>query len=204
MDIRQLIEGELGGTLTKLVKSQMGIDNSNQAETAVDATISTLLNALSKNVSKPQGAENLANALSRDHDGTILDDVAGFLTGSRQATNPKMLNGEGILKHILGGNQNNVISMLSNMAGLDKSKASQMLATLAPVVLGMLGKAKNTNKLDQRGLADFIMQGTQRANQATPTDTDFITKILDKDGDGSALDDIASFGMKTVFGKIFK
>jgi len=199
-----LFQGQMGEMLAKQVAGTLGIQDENQAEHAVDSTISTLLNAISRNVSTTNGAEGLAGALDRDHDGSILDDVVGFLSGTRQSENTNMLNGAGILKHVLGGQQNTVVQMLGKLTGLDNSKNGQLLMMLAPVVMGMLGKQKKQNGLDQTGLADLVVRGTENYNRRTPTDTNFITKILDKDGDGSALDEIASFGMKTLFGKLFR
>ena len=202
-DLMDLFQGQMGEMLAKQVANTLGIQDENQAEHAVDSTISTLLNAISRNVSTTDGAQGLAGALDRDHDGSILDDVVGFLSGTKQAENTNMLNGAGILKHVLGGQQNTVVQMLGKLTGLDQSKNGQLLMMLAPVVMGMLGKQKKQNGLDQTGLADLVVRGTENYNRRTPTDTNFITKILDKDGDGSALDEIASFGMKTLFGKLF-
>lgn len=202
-DLMDLFQGQLGNILAEQAAKTLGIDDKNQAEHAVDSTISTLLNAISRNVSTADGATGLAGALDRDHDGSILDDIAGFLGGTTQAQNTSMLNGAGILKHVLGGKQNVAVEMLGKLTGLDKSKNGQLLMMLAPVVMGMLGKQKKENGLDQTKLADLVVRGTENYNRRTPTDTNFITKILDKDGDGSALDEIASFGMKTIFGKLF-
>lgn len=203
-DLMDLFQGQIGNVLAQQAARTLGIEDQNQAEHAVDSTITTLLNAISRNVSTADGAAGLAGALERDHDGSILDDITGFLGGTKQAENTSMLNGAGILKHVLGGNQNIAVEMLGKMTGLDKSKNGQLLMMMAPVVLGMLGKQKKENNLDQTKLADLVVRGTENYNRRTPTDTDFITKILDRDGDGSAMDDIANFGMKTLFGKIFK
>lgn len=203
-DLMDLFQGQIGNVLAQQAARTLGIEDQNQAEHAVDSTITTLLNAISRNVSTADGAAGLAGALERDHDGSILDDITGFLGGTKQAENTSMLNGAGILKHVLGGKQNIAVQMLGKMTGLDKSKNGQLLMMMAPVVLGMLGKQKKENNLDQTKLADLVVRGTENYNRRTPTDTDFITKILDRDGDGSAMDDIANFGMKTLFGKIFK
>jgi len=124
--------------------------------------------------------------------------------GSRQPENTSMLNGAGILKHLLGGSQNQVVEMLGKATGLHKSQAGQMLMSLAPVVMGMLGRQKRVNNLNENSLADLITRGTQNFNRQSPTNTSIITKILDRDGDGSAMDEIMSMGAKALFGSIFK
>jgi len=203
-DLRDLFQGQINDMLVNQMASQFGIDDKSKAENAVEGGFTTLLNAIAKNVATTEGAAGLAGALERDHDGSILDDISGFLSGTKQPTNTSMLNGSGILKHVLGNNQNAVIEMLGNTTGLNKSQAGQMLMSLAPVVLGMLGKTKKQANLDQSSLADLIIRGTENFNRKSPTNTSLITKILDKDGDGSAMDDIMSMGAKALFGSIFK
>lgn len=87
-----------------------------------------------------------------------------------------------------------------------------MMVTLAPVVLGMLGKFKSqaqpevqqTQQTQQGGggLLDFIQGATKTVNQQ-PTNQSIFSKLLDKDGDGSMIDDIAEMGVKSIFGKMF-
>lgn len=204
MDLRDLFQGQLNDLLVDQMANQFGIQDRNQAENAVEGGFTTLLNAISKNVATPSGASGLAGALDRDHDGSIIDDIAGFLGGSRQPENTSMLNGAGILKHLLGGSQNQVVEMLGKATGLHKSQAGQMLMSLAPVVMGMLGRQKRVNNLNENSLADLITRGTQNFNRQSPTNTSIITKILDRDGDGSAMDEIMSMGAKALFGSIFK
>ena len=204
MDLRDLFQGQINDILVDQISNQFGIRDRDQAESAVEGGFTTLLNAVAKNVSSPSGAEGLAGALDRDHDGSILDDITGFLGGSRQANNTKMMNGAGILKHLLGGNQSQVVEMLGKATGMHKSQAGQMLMSLAPVVMGMLGRQKRMNNLDQRSLADLVTRGTENFNRQSPTNTSLITRMLDRDGDGSAMDEIVSMGAKALFGSIFK
>lgn len=204
MDLRDLFQGQINDVLVDQISNQFGIKDRDQAESAVEGGFTTLLNAISRNVATPSGAEGLAGAIDRDHDGSILDDITGFLGGSRQSDNTSMLNGSGILKHLLGGQQNQVVEMLGKATGLHQSQAGQMLMSLAPVVMGMLGRQKKVNNLDQRSLADMVIRGTENFNRQSPTNTSLITKMLDKDGDGSAMDEILSMGAKALFGSIFK
>ena len=204
MDLRDLFQGQINDVLVDQISNQFGIKDREQAESAVEGGFTTLLNAIAKNVAKPSGAEGLASALDRDHDGSIMDDISGFLGGKRQAENTRMLNGPGILKHLLGGQQNQIVEMLSKATGLHESQAGQMLMSLAPVVMGMLGRQKKVNNLDQRSLADLVTRGTENFNRQSPTNTSLITRMLDQDGDGSVMDEIVSMGAKALFGSIFK
>lgn len=86
-------------------------------------------------------ASGLLGALDRDHDGSILDDVAGFIGNNDNSA------GDGILKHVLGDNRNTVENGLSAKTGLNSSQIGQLLKMAAPLIMGYLGKQKN--KKDQ-------------------------------------------------------
>ena len=73
---------------------------------------------------------------------------------------------------------------------------------LAPMVLGMLGKQKKTQGLDLAGIASMLSGTVTQQKQANPA-MGLISSFLDKDGDGSIMDDVAGMGMK-VLGNLFK
>ncbi|MBK9151950.1 MAG: DUF937 domain-containing protein [Saprospiraceae bacterium] len=200
MNITDLLQGPMGDIVIGQISNQLGIDNKDQAKTAVNGTVITLLNALTQNASRPEGANALLNALDRDHDGSILNDLAGFLSGKAQPQNPSTVNGAGILNHILGGKQQTAVDTISKQSGLDTAQVAKLMMTLAPIVLGLLGKAKAQTGNSQSGLLDFLKSSTQTVNKQNPNASIF-TKMLDKDGDGSVMDDLAGMGMKALFNK---
>jgi hypothetical protein len=201
MDITDLLQGPMKDIIINQVGQQFGLGDKGQANTAIDGILATILNGVSQNASTPEGQAGLQNALENDHDGSILDDLGGFLSGAVKPANPKTANGEGILNHILGENKGNAAESISKASGIDTASIMKMMATLAPVVLGMLGKAKAQPQVQENGgLFDFIKGATQTVNQQ-PTTQSIFTKLLDKDGDGSIIDDIASMGIKSIFGK---
>lgn len=209
MNITDLLQGPLKDIIVQQAASQLGLGSNEQAGTAVDGIFATLLNALNKNASTQEGASSLENALNRDHDGSILDDLTGFFTGSKQPVNPNTTNGEGILKHVLGENQTNAADAISKASGIDSGKILKMMMMLAPVVLGYLGKMKSQQAQVQQqqaqapsgGLQDILKGVTQTVNQQ-PSNQSIFAKLLDRDGDGNVIDDIAEMGVKSIFGKI--
>jgi hypothetical protein len=70
---------------------------------------------------------------------------------------------------------------------------------LAPLVMGALGKAQRERGLDPGGLAGMLGGEQQRAADAAPGVMGMLGKFLDRDGDGSVLDDIG--GMLNRFGR---
>jgi hypothetical protein len=66
----------------------------------------------------------------------------------------------------------------------------QILMMLAPVVMGMLGRAKQQQGLDPGGLSDMLGQQSAQAQQASGM-MGMLGQLLDRNHDGSAVDDIA-------------
>lgn len=110
-------------------------------------------------------------------------------------------SGMGIVESLLGGNQNGVISMVSKMAGMDSGKTGSLLAILAPVVLGALGKAKNTGGLDISGVLNML-QGQQQQSQTNPA-MQMISGFLDKNHDGNIADDLIGDLGSSLLGGLF-
>jgi len=195
-NLMDLLQSQLGGKAMDLIASQMGGGNKDATQAATSGIVSMLMSAMAKNASTPEGASSLISALDRDHDGSVLDDVVGLLGGQRQVANPRATNGEGILKHLLGqgDKRNNAVQMISQMSGLETDNVGNMMVKLAPLVLGALGKARSQGNLDSNSLTGMLSQTVQsRAN--ADAQMGLIGKFLDRDGDGSVLDDLAQMGL---------
>jgi hypothetical protein len=203
MDILQLLQSQMGGEVLKQLSGQVGASEE-QTSSALNGAVSALLSGLSKNIQTPEGASGLLGALDKDHDGSIFNDLQGFLGGSAQPANPAAANGMGILKHVLGGNQGNIAEAIAKMSGLDASKAGSLLTMVAPLVLGALGKAKAAQPQGQgSNILDLITKTQQTQTQQSPV-AGIFEKLLDRDGDGQVMDDLLSMGAKSLLGGLFK
>ncbi len=197
-----------------------------QTKTAVQAAMPMLLGALARNSATPQGAAGILGALERDHDGSLLDNLGGLLGGMSGGSGglgeiggmlSGMLGGSGgsgggmmdmggaILGHVFGGKQGNVAATLGKSTGLQSGQILQLLALLAPIVMGVLGRQnKQSGGLDQGGLADILGGAFQKsAAQAPPSVTqsagaggigDLLSSVLDANHDGSVMDDLMKQG----------
>jgi len=199
MNLFEVIQGQLSEDMVTQLSHRIG-GTPEQTKTAADGVVSTLISALSKNAARPGGAESLASALDRDHDGSVLDDAIGFLMGNKQQPAAKALNGSGILNHVLGNKQEPAKDMLGKMSGLDKAQVGQLMITLAPLVMGALGKAKKQQGIDAGGIGQLLSQTVQSSSNQR-SELGLIGQFLDKDGDGSVMDDLLNMGMKAFFGK---
>jgi len=180
---------------------QLGIEDERQVNNAGQSAINLILNGLMKNASNSGGLGALAGALDKDHDGSILDDLAGYVSGSAQV-NPRAANGAGILKHILGDKLGPVIGAISSQNNLSQDQSMGLLTKLAPLILGSIGKTKRQSNLDNNGLFDLLSNSAQTFNKPRK-DNSVLENLLDRDGDGNIMDDAAGIGMK-ILGNLFK
>lgn len=168
-----------------------------QTKSVVDQALPFLLGALAKNASTEEGATSLSNALKKDHDGSILDNLSELLD------KPDSGAGEGILSHVLGGGQQKVEGYLSQKSGVDSGGVDQILKMLAPIVMGVLGKAQSKGNLDSSQLSGLLKLATGGTGSSSIT-TSFVTKFLDKNSDGDIKDDLVKMGMRWLSGKFKK
>jgi len=180
------------------IGQQLGADDG-AVQNAVAAALPMLLSGLAKNTSRGDGAESLARALDRDHDGSILDDVAGFLGRGETAST----DGAGILRHVLGSREPHAVEAVSRSSGLDAASAGRLLAMIAPLVLATLGRQKQQQGLDPRRLAELLGQERERVASEQPQAMAVIGQLLDQDGDGSVADEVAEIG-KSLLGSFFR
>lgn len=175
--IMDLVMGQLSGAPTKRISGKLGADEGAVGD-AIGMALPMLLGALSRNASNDEGARSLDGALAKDHDGSILDNLPGFLA------RPEAGPGEGILNHVLGDKRPAVEQGISKSSGLDAGTIGQLLVTLAPVVLGAIGRAKREKQMDTRGLSQFLAGERQEAERSAPDQMGLIAGLLDADGDG--------------------
>ena len=133
-EMTDMLEQLLGGQADR-IGAQIGADQE-QTRTAISAVIPSLIAGLSQEAERGSG---LRQAIAEDHDGSILDDLSGYLDGTASLS-PRTTNGAGILEHIFGGQQQSVERTLSSKTGLSLDSIAQLLPILAPIVMGMLGK----------------------------------------------------------------
>ena len=194
MSLLETLQQRLGGQAVEQISRKIGSDPGTTGN-AIDAALPLLLAAVARNASNGAQAQSLNTAVAQDHDGSVLDDVSGYL--NRAETGP----GAGILRHVLGGNQPTVEHGLSQTTGLDAGKAGQLLMMLAPLVMGALGRAKQERGLDAGGLSNLLAGERENLNQSAPGVMGMLGRFLDRDGDGSVIDDVSGMLGKTFGSK---
>lgn len=147
----------------------------------VSTALPALLGALQNNANSGQGAQGILGALASKHDGSILENISGFL-GSNDTS-----DGSGILKHVLGEKRGALEQGIAGKTGVSSGTVSKILAMLAPIVMGYLGKQSRSNNVsDGNGLNDLL--GSLLGGQSG---SNVLGGLLDQNGDGKlGMDDV--------------
>lgn len=181
--ITQIITQQLSGGAARTLAQRFGISEST-AHTAIQMAVPLIVAAMARNASQPQEAQNIYQAVAKDHDGSIFDNLMGYLG------NPQSANGAGILNHVFGSQQPAIQNNLAQATGMDQSSAGGLLETLAPLVMGSLGQAQQQNGLDASGLSNFLNNQQQQAQANAPDAMSMLSSMLDQNKDGSSMDDL--------------
>ncbi len=182
-----LLNSPIGKSLISGASAKTG-QSEDKTAGLLSMALPVLMGAMKKNVQTPEGAAGLMGALSGKHSGSILDSL-GDIMGNGGPDESTMQDGAGILGHLLGGKQPQVENALSRKSGIDAGSVAQILKIAAPVLMGVLGKQTKENNIkdgnDMNTLLGSMLGGQPQENQS------LISSLLDADGDGSILDDVA-------------
>ena len=162
----------LGPQVTKELSKNLGVKKS-IANQVVPQLIPMILSGLKKQKDEFGGPERVDHILNKYGDPSVLDNLSSLFQQKKQddSVDPR-------LGGLLGDSGLQATQMIADKFNLDGNAASKLIPMPAPVVLGAL-----TRKRDVEGAG-----------------TTGIAALLDQDGDGSILDDVAGFLMRGMFG----
>lgn len=198
--LSQVLERDHDGSLLDQMTSSLSRADTPSQQTQ-DATLQDLgarnlgeptLGGLMEGNPSSGGAGNMLSGLLGGSAGTML---SGLFGGS--SANPRSTNVTGILSNVLGGqNVTPVQQGVSQATGLESGKIGSLMAMLAPMVMGALGKVKRQDNLDSEGLARVLENDRQDIERQVP-EASGISRFLDSNRDGKIdmKDDIAKVGM---------
>ncbi|GAA4947862.1 DUF937 domain-containing protein [Algibacter agarivorans] len=185
--ILDLLNSDLGKTIISGVAGSTGNDT-NKTSSVLTMALPVLMKAMQRNAATPKGAEGLMGAIQGKHDGSILDNLGGLFDGG--VNDDVKQDGQKILGHVLGAKQNGVEKIIGEKSGLDASSVANILKVAAPILMGVLGnQAKQQNVSSSNGIGDLL--GGMLGGNSAEKEQSFLESILDADGDGSVIDDVA-------------
>ena len=169
MNITSAIMQMVGsGNALGSIASILGVSQ-DQTKRATGAAVPSLLAGLTGLASTPQGAERLAETVSRQDTG-VVDNLTGALSGQ----GPRLAEqGSGMLNSLMGaGMTSKLSSALSGFTGVGEGSTGKLLGMLMPVVLGFLGKQQKSMGLDAGGLANLLGGQKESIRAAMPAGLD--------------------------------
>lgn len=127
-----------------------------------------ILGGLKKQKDEHGGQERVDHILNKYGSADTLNNLTELFSSKAKEQNP-----DPNLGGLLGNAGSQAVNMLSNQFKLDSGTVSKLIPMIAPVVLGFLTKKRDSGGAGSSG----------------------ISALLDQDGDGSILDDVAGFLM---------
>lgn len=181
MSLLDLIAGNAGNQIAQRGENKFGISK-NQI-IALLAVAAPLVISYLKNKTKDKAeAESLNNALDKDHDGSILNDLSQIDAREQE--------GSSILDHIFGSQKTQVENQLSKNTGISMDKIGPILSMLAPVIMGYIGNQKQTNDVNSGGIGDLLGgilgQAQQQAQGGNNPLSDILGQVLGSSSQNSS------------------
>jgi len=189
--ILDAVRQQLGPDAIQQMSGALGADPA-ATSGAVSLALPAILAGLSHNASQPQGAVALDTALDA-HDGSILGNLGGILGGGGGI-------GGAILGHIFGNRRGTVEQKVGHGSGLNAAQVAQLMAMLAPIVMGVLGRMKQSKQLDANQLPDVLQHSREQGEKEIPG----LGGLLDANNDGHVADDVLRMGTSALGGMFGK
>lgn len=162
------------------IAGKLGVDPA-QARGAIEHAVPLIVGGMAQNASTPAGANALNNALSA-HGGDLSGMLNGVLGGGAGAG-----LGGAILGHVFGGNQGAVNQGLGQTTGLGQQSAGQLMAILAPMVMGALANHAQGQNVGAGGLGGLLTQEVQQVQQQGGSAGGLLNSVLGASGGLSGL-----------------
>jgi hypothetical protein len=180
MNILDAILNTKNGAAVQQAGASVGLGQ-DQTAAALAALVPALAAGLKRNTGSPDGLAGLVGALSSGHHQRYLDNP--MILGQPAA----VTDGNGILGHVLGSKDasRQIASQAAAQTGISADVLKRLLPLAATMVMGALARQR----------ASTPAPGTAASGGLG----DMLGSMLDRDRDGSVVDDVAS-----MIGKFLK
>ncbi len=164
--------GSLGPEVSNQLSATLGLD-ANTASQILPQVAPMILGGLKRQMEERGGAPRLDHILNKYGSASVLDDIGGLFGMQAEKPNP-----DPRLGGLLGDSGVQAANLLSQNFNLDSNTAMKIIPMLAPIILGFMTQKRDAGGAGSQGIA----------------------ALLDQDGDGSVLDDVAGFFMRGLGG----
>lgn len=199
-----------GGQAPRTVASQVGLDE-NQTQKAIQALLPAISSALKMQTRDPDRLQGLLGALQKSRNDRYLDNP-------QELAHPDAINnGNAILGHLFGSKDVSraVASHAEKQTGIGADILKKMLPMVATMAMGSLTKQTREPSVAEQlaglmagggrpqasgglgGLLGGLLGGGRRQQQRVQQQAQgLLGRMLDADGDGSAMDDVLGMAMR--------
>jgi hypothetical protein len=157
---------QFGPDVSRHLSSKLGVKEE-AASQLIPQIIPMIMGGLKKQMETRGGAQRLDHILNKYGREDVLGDIGGAMATKAQEADP-----DPQLGGLLGQSGVQASQLFGQKLGLSSRKAMSLIPMLAPLILGALSKLKN---------------------QTGGTGLDGLASMIDRDGDGDILDDIAGY-----------
>lgn len=177
-----LLAAQNGGAVQQLGR-QFGLDDT-QVTSALSALVPALASGFARNATAQGGLDGLVGALAGGRHAGYLDDPGSLASAATAA------DGNGILGHVLGSKDasRQVAAQAASSSGVGADILKQMLPVVAAMMMGAMSKRAGGPAMGgglPGGLGASLGGGAAAGGLL-----DMLAPLLDRDRDGSVVDDV--------------
>jgi hypothetical protein len=167
-DLLESMTSQLTPQMLQKISSFLG-ETPGQTQTAVDRAIPILLAGLMHFSSFPNGPTQLLNLLNQANYGSLLNNLSGLLDGGNTTQNV-MTAGQEILRVVFADKLSAVSELIAAASGVTNASASSLLSLTAPVVVGVLARARSAQGLNAARLTTLLMGQKEAVAKLAPAE----------------------------------
>lgn len=154
-----------GSEVSEQLSSNLGIEK-NVASEIIPQVAPLIMGGLKKQMDTRGGADRANHILNKYGSESVLDNIGDLFASGAKEENPDPEVGG-----LLGGSGGQAAELLGGKFNLDGGLVKKIIPMLTPIVLGALTRKRDKDGVGEGGIAS----------------------IIDQDGDGQVLDDVAGF-----------
>jgi len=167
LNLLDLVTKELSGENAGKITAFLG-ESSSSVTGSIGPVAASVMAGLMSKASAHDGAQDIFSRInSGGYTGDFLKRFSGMLDRN-SGTNELLKAGGDLLSFLFGSKLGNLEAVVSSATGLAKGSSSSLLAMLAPLVMGILGKQAADENLDSAGVVNLLDSQKSFVEQAAP------------------------------------
>jgi outer membrane protein OmpA-like peptidoglycan-associated protein len=167
VNLLDIVTKELSGENAGKIAAFLG-ESSSSVTGSIGPAAASVIAGLMSRASAHDGAQDIFSRInSGGYTGDFLKRFSGMLAG-KSGTDDLLKTGSDLLSFLFGSKLGNLETVVSSATGLAKGSSSSMLAMLAPLIMGILGKQTADENLDSAGVVKLLDSQKDFVQSAAP------------------------------------